>query len=155
MNIAQYPLIAGDTLAGIEGTRIGCLWPPDNFTDWGRDSTNGQSIVIRAQIGNAACILPGDLPAWAESLLVVQGAELRSQLLIAGHHGSRNSNSIAWLAAVSPEMVAISCGRYNSYGHPDPEMLARVSAAGCTNVMRTDQNGTLTLRTNGWGWDSR
>jgi len=152
MCIPQHPLRAGDTLTGIDGARFACLWPIRDFSDWGRDSTNGQSIVLRATIGETSFLLPGDLPSWAESLLVIQKVELKSRLLVAGHHGSKNSSSIEWLAAISPEIIAISCGSHNPYGHPASEMLARAAAVGCTNVLRTDSSGDLTFTTNGWGW---
>lgn len=152
MRIPQKPLRAGDTIMEIDDARIECLWPIRGFSDWGRDSTNGQSIVLRGTVGETSFLLPGDLPSWAESLLVIQEIELKSRLLVAGHHGSKNSSSITWLAAVSPEIVAISSGAHNSYGHPAPEMLARVAAVGCTEVLRTDSLGDLIFQTNGWGW---
>jgi competence protein ComEC len=42
----------------------------------------------------------------------------------------------------------ISCGRGNRFGHPAPEVLGRLEAAGAT-VFRTDRDGQITIETNG------
>jgi len=44
----------------------------------------------------------------------------------------------------------ISVGRHNRYGHPTPEVLARLAAHGVT-VLRTDERGTITFFTDGHG----
>lgn len=46
----------------------------------------------------------------------------------AGHHGSRYSNSEEFLALVSPNYFVISCGKDNRYKHPHSEVLERVKA---------------------------
>ena len=66
------------------------------------------------------------------------------ELLVAGHHGSRYSTGADLLSALTPELVVISVGE-NSYGHPDPSVLERIATAGA-EVLRTDQNGTITVR---------
>jgi competence protein ComEC len=46
-------------------------------------------------------------------------------------------------------MVAIiSAGRDNSFGHPHPDVLARLEAAGA-QVLRTDEMGTIALSSDG------
>ena len=66
-------------------------------------------------------------------------------VLIAGHHGSKYSTCEELLQAVRPEIVCISVGANNSYGHPAPETLERLREFGCT-VYRTDQNGDILIR---------
>ena len=66
-------------------------------------------------------------------------------LLIAGHHGSKNSTSQALLETVLPETVFISVGEHNAYGHPAQDTLDRLTAFGC-EIYRTDLNGTLIFR---------
>jgi competence protein ComEC len=39
----------------------------------------------------------------------------------------------------------VSAGRFNRYGHPDPQILARLEHAGA-RVWRTDRDGTITVR---------
>ena len=43
------------------------------------------------------------------------------------------------------ELALISAGRGNSYGHPAQETLDRLNALG-TDIRRTDQDGTVTVR---------
>jgi competence protein ComEC len=57
----------------------------------------------------------------------------------------RTSTSAAWLEAVDPALLVISCGRGNRYGHPHADVLARAAAAGVP-TLRTDLLGTITLR---------
>ena len=86
-------------------------------------------------------LLTGDAGAAAESELLRGGAEtsvrLSADVLKVGHHGSRGSTTAAFLAAVSPRIALISCGRENRFGHPAPETLAALAAAR-VRVWRTD-----------------
>ena len=59
------------------------------------------------------------------------------------HHGSRYSTSSSLLAETSPKFAVISVGR-NSYGHPAPQTISRLKAAG-TRIYTTQKNGTITL----------
>ena len=66
-------------------------------------------------------------------------------VLIAGHHGSRHSTCVELLEAVQPEIVIISAGAWNPYGHPAEETLDRLEEAGC-DILRTDLSGTVIFR---------
>jgi competence protein ComEC len=96
-------------------------------------------------------MLSGDLPSDKEEYLVGldgTGGSLKSDVLKAGHHGSKNSSSDAWLAAVHPSIVAISAGKGNTYGHPNPEAVARINAEGA-HIMSTIDSGTLDFISDG------
>ena len=67
------------------------------------------------------------------------------EILIAGHHGSRTSTSWELLDETRPEIVIISVGADNRYGHPTWETLERLKLFGC-NVYRTDLEGTIIFR---------
>ncbi len=66
-------------------------------------------------------------------------------ILVAGHHGSRNATSEAFLSLVRPDLVLISCGRNNRYGHPAAAMLKRLKDKSLP-CFRTDQDGAFCLR---------
>ena len=66
-------------------------------------------------------------------------------ILIAGHHGSKNATCEELLQAVRPKLVCISAGWDNPYGHPAPELLQRLEAFGC-QVYRTDLHGDILYR---------
>ena len=66
-------------------------------------------------------------------------------VLKAAHHGSRNGVTPAWLSATRPEVVVISCGLNNQYGHPDSWALQYYEAT-ADHVYRTDWHGEVTIR---------
>jgi competence protein ComEC len=70
------------------------------------------------------------------------------ELLKVGHHGSRTASSEAWLDELAPHEAVISVGRNNHYGHPAPEVVARLLQHGIT-LYRTDMSGTITFSTDG------
>jgi competence protein ComEC len=88
----------------------------------------------------------GDAPAAVEEALVARhGRTLQAEVLKVGHHGSRTSTSGALLEAASPQLALISVGRDNRYGHPSPEVLARLVRRG-VHVLRTDERGSIVIR---------
>jgi len=89
-------------------------------------------------------ILAGDIEALAESDLVASGRDLAADVLKVPHHGSRTSTSAAFLARVSPRLGLIGVGRRNRFGHPAPEVMERLLAAG-VRTFRTDRDGEVAL----------
>lgn len=73
-----------------------------------------------------------------EHRLVKYGNLPDIELLVAGHHGSKYSTSEELLLETKPETAVISTG-YNTYGHPAPETLERLAAAGATSTAPTDR----------------
>lgn len=63
-------------------------------------------------------------------------------VLKAGHHGSKYSNSEEFLNVTTPDYSIISCGEDNNYGHPHNETINRLQAVG-SQIFRTDINGTI------------
>ena len=87
--------------------------------------TNAGSIVARLVYGETAFMLTGDAPqAIEEYLALLDGKELHSNVLKAGHHGSKTSSSELFIGFVSPEYAVFSRGGDNSYGHPHAEVVA-------------------------------
>lgn len=108
-------------------------------------ATNDGSVVMRVVYGATSFMLTGDLPSTMEDYLValdVGDGNLTSTVLKAGHHGSKYSTDDAWLAAVHPTIVAISAGKDNTYGHPNPDTLARIKNEGA-RILSTIDSGTL------------
>ncbi|MFQ9915297.1 MAG: hypothetical protein ACLRWQ_01775 [Flavonifractor plautii] len=59
----------------------------------------------------------GDMDDTVEKRLIAMGRSPISELLVAGHHGSKYATSEELLLATTPELAVISVG-YNTYGHP-------------------------------------
>ena len=68
-------------------------------------------------------LLAGDIERAQEARLVGDGAPLRSDVLLAPHHGSKTSSSAVFLDAVAPRVVLVQAGYRNRFGHPaEPPM---------------------------------
>ena len=93
-------------------------------------SANNNSCVLRIGFSSSAeegaVLLPGDIESAAEKTLVLKyGAQLRSSLLLAPHHGSSTSSSYVFLKNVEPEQVVYASGYRNSFDHPNEKVTAR------------------------------
>lgn len=109
---------------------------------------NNMSIVLRVVMGKNSFLLTGDAEIEEEMDMIKSGYPLQSDVLKAGHHGSKNSSGKDFLRAVSPKTVIVSCGRDNSYGHPSTEALERFSQVGA-EVFRTDRHGSIVIGSDG------
>ena len=114
----------------------------------GLDEPNDHSVVLHLQFGQISFLLPGDIEVPVEQKLVEREMPLRATVLKSPHHGSRTSSSEAFLEAVEPQLVVISVGEDNHFGHPSPEVIERYATYGLP-VLRTDERGTIELITDG------
>jgi competence protein ComEC len=111
--------------------------------------TNTGSIILRLVYGETSFLLSGDAPSSVEDWLVrLDGSALQSDVLKAGHHGSRTSTSESWINTVDPDFVVISAGKDNSYGHPHQEVLERINTSGA-RVISTLGTGTKIFKSDG------
>lgn len=133
-------LRAGDTFV-IDGVRFEVLWPR---ADYSSEELNDTSLVIRVTYGGVSFLFTGDSEAPVHRALI-EGADVRADVLKVPHHGSKTTDP-ALFAAVSPSLAIISVGAGNIFGHPHPDTLAALEGY---QVLRTDQHGTVTVRTNG------
>lgn len=107
--------------------------------------SNENSLCVLFTTEKCDILITGDRSTFGERMLLHNAQLPQVDLLIAGHHGSKYSTGEELLRAVGPEVVIISVGEENSYGHPAQELLDRLAAYGC-RVYRTDQNGTIVFR---------
>ncbi len=119
--------------------------------NWHEDK-NDNSIVLKIKCGNNSVILAGDATSVVEQEMITSGRDLAADVLVAGHHGSNTSTSEAFLTAVNPSVVVLSCSTDNSYGHPAGEVMNRLENHAIP-VLRTDYQGDLTLFSDGEIWN--
>ncbi|MGD9076104.1 MAG: DNA internalization-related competence protein ComEC/Rec2 [Desulfobacteraceae bacterium] len=106
---------------------------------------NNSSLVLKLSYGGKSLLFPGDLERAGEEVVISRaGSLLRSDILLAPHHGSRYSCSKAFLQMVRPQTCIISSGHGNYFGFPHSETLKRLSSAG-SQVLRIDQEGAVQL----------
>lgn len=108
---------------------------------------NNWSIVARLLYKQFELLLTGDIEHQVEQELLAHGVELDSDILKVPHHGSLTSSTLEFLRGIDPEVAIIQTGR-NRYGHPTPEVIARLHAAGAY-VFITERHGTVELLTDG------
>ena len=123
--------------------------PPQPLAGTSADSNNN-SVVLRLEYGDISFLLTGDIEAFAESYLVRQGATLSSSVMTAPHHGSRSSSTPEFIAAVDPQLVLISAGLDNQYGHPHAETLATLAQhVPAERILITSEVGAIQVETDG------
>ncbi|MBR2806346.1 MAG: MBL fold metallo-hydrolase [Oscillospiraceae bacterium] len=108
----------------------------DHYTE------NDNSIVVKVSNGSSSFLFTGDAEREAEKEMLASGEDLRSTVLIVGHHGSSSSTSEPFFVSVLPEYAVISCSSDNSYGHPSKAVIDILRRYG-TKVYRTDEHGTV------------
>ncbi|MET0026529.1 MAG: DNA internalization-related competence protein ComEC/Rec2 [Candidatus Thiodiazotropha sp.] len=110
----------------------------DRFSD-----SNNRSCVLQIETGEQRVLLPGDIETPAELRLVQRHADkLASQILIAPHHGSAGSSSMALVNVVKPEWVLFSVGYRNPYDFPKAEVVERWRSQGAA-VLNTAESGAI------------
>ena len=139
-------------VTGKKGDELHCglvsfsiLWPEKNAT--GKD-VNEEAMVMELSFGEFQMLFTGDIGADTEKKLLASGILKDVDCLKVGHHGSRYSTTEAFLEKIKPELAIISCSSTNTYGHPSPETVERLEAAG-SQVEYTMKNGAITVETDG------
>lgn len=116
------------------------LWPATEYT-----SSNESSMCVLCQVDNCDILITGDRLHSGERALLEDHELPDLEILVLGHHGSKNATSLELLKATMPDAAVISVGQDNRYGHPSPETLNRLLLFGCY-IYRTDQMGTVIFK---------
>jgi len=114
------------------------IYPP-----MGSGDQNERGLAILA-LGGVSALITGDMNSQIERSLLRSIDLPKVDLLVVGHHGSKNSTSDELLAAIAPDIAVISVG-YNTFGHPASETLERLRNHSVT-IYRTDEAGNVTIR---------
>lgn len=137
----------------INGVRFQVLYPPRDFLDrktqdrW--RTPNNNSLVLKVTFDKVSFLLPGDIEAEAENeLTALAGRTLKSNVLLAPHHGSKSSSTPGFLNFVDPDIAVISAGWKNLFGFPHHTIQKRYESMGY-QIFRTDQGGAITITTDG------
>lgn len=121
---------------------------PDRMTG----ETNQDCIVLLLRIGKVQILFTGDLEKEGEEMFteaytgspLFSSPEDTENILVVGHHGSRNASSDAFLSLTRPDLAVISCGKNNRYGHPSRQVLGRLRKRHIPYI-RTDRTGAFTM----------
>ncbi|TXD68011.1 MBL fold metallo-hydrolase [Mitsuaria sp. TWR114] len=152
-----------------DGVRFEVLWPleaPAPRENAAGAKRNGASCVLRVDAAGRRLLLTGDIESPQEAQLLrlateagvgtepeteteAKAEDLRVEVLVVPHHGSRTSSSTAFVQATAPRVAALQSGHLNRFGHPRPEVVARYLAAGAT-VLNTVDCGAWQWRSDRW-----
>lgn len=134
-------LIASDRTINLGGVKLRLLPPPPGMP---KTDQNLNSVGLLIEFGKFRSLMTGDsetaeTAAWLKKYPASTLGPVDVYKSI--HHGARNGDNAAWLAAVRPKNVVIGVGA-NNYGHPTSEAIALYAKANA-NIFRTDLNGTV------------
>jgi len=145
-NIQWIELFKGEKLVfgDLTGT---VLNPPKIVTKWNPEidvwDDNRWSIVIRWEYDNHSFLSTGDATITSEAIQLETCKNLKSDILKAGHHGSKTSSSEKYINAVNPILTIINVGQ-NSIGLPSEKIIKRYDDKKIP-IFRTDKCGAIKL----------
>jgi competence protein ComEC len=112
-----------------DGVDFEVLHPPARDYETLQKS-NAMSCVVRISNGATTALLAGDIELAQEQRMVASGLNLRADVLLMPHHGSKTSSSAPFLDAVQPTLALAQSGYRNRFGHPAPPVLERYRERG-------------------------
>ncbi len=118
------------------------LWPPSRGVEPGNPASI--ALLVAPRDGCDACLsalLLGDLDEASQQRMAGATRLPRVDVLKVAHHGSADFNAELYAAAAA-SVGLIGVGADNAYGHPTPDALDALAAAG-TAVFRTDVDGLM------------
>lgn len=149
-NIPVQIVKKGDKIQFDKYVYVDIIYPTKNlkFND-----INNNSIVCKLVYRKFSVLFTGDIEkeAEAEILSLYKNTNiLNSNILKAGHHGSKTSSTKEFLEAVKPKIVLIGVGANNTFGHPSEEVIKNLEKCGA-QIYRTDFNGEIIIKVNDKG----
>ncbi len=140
--VSQYILLEGSSLKIGQDFLLN-FFNPDKV-DKGLQAKNKNSIVARLDYKQNSFLFTGDADYDAEADMIFDKENIDDiDWLKVGHHGSQTSTSDFFLARVKAKNAIISVGK-NSYGHPNSEVLEKLTKTGA-RIFRTDKMGTVSI----------
>ncbi len=119
------------------------------------EKENNQSCVLMVKSEFGTILLPGDIEREAEyQLLEAYPEQLRADILVAPHHGSKTSSTEAFIKAVQPEFVLYPTGYRNRYRFPYHKVVKQYAVAGASQF-ETARHGAIIFKLDANGGKSR
>ena len=126
-----------------EGVRFTMLHPEATAYEQKVRKANNMSCVLRIEKSTGSVLLTSDIEAVDEQALLRRSPLLlRSDVLLAPHHGSRTSSTPDFIAAVGAREVIFPVGYRNRFNHPRPDVVERYVGS---RLWRTDLDGEIRI----------
>lgn len=123
-----------------------CIFPPSEKFKNVKDD-NDLSLAVYFNCDDLTVFGAGDASAAREQDLSKANFFKSARILKVSHHGSESSSDSLFLNRLAADIAVISVGLNNSYGHPQKDLINRLSNLGLF-VWRTDQQGFIRFFTN-------
>jgi beta-lactamase superfamily II metal-dependent hydrolase len=94
----------GDHLDLEDGMSLDVLWPPRDCDM----NSNNCGLVLKLKYGDRTVLFPADIQEPPERELLKNPAQLKSDVLVAPHHGSAELTTGDFICAVDPQMIVAS-----------------------------------------------
>ncbi|PIN87174.1 hypothetical protein COV19_01120 [Candidatus Woesearchaeota archaeon CG10_big_fil_rev_8_21_14_0_10_44_13] len=144
-----FTVVKEDTTINLdEAMEIEMIVP---YVDGYMNQTNDNSLVVKMTYGSVSMLLMGDCTLECEKKIM--GHDLKADVILLGHSGGNDTTSQELLDNVKPRLAIISTGPYHE-GYPSADVLTRL-AANNIEVLRTDMNGTIIVKSDGKSFTAR
>ncbi|TFW32790.1 DNA internalization-related competence protein ComEC/Rec2 [Massilia horti] len=128
-----------------DGVDFEMLQPSMASYDNPRLKSNARGCTLRVAGTRRVMLLAADIEKAQEAQLVLTARDkLKADVLLAPHHGSGTSSTLAFLQAVQPSLAVFQVGYRNRYHHPKKQVYERYGALGISRL-RTDESGAVML----------
>ncbi|MDB1123571.1 DNA internalization-related competence protein ComEC/Rec2 [Vibrio algarum] len=145
--ISGYSPCVDKTMLNWNGLTLSAVWPPKLV----KRAYNPHSCVIRVTDGVSSILLTGDIEAIGELLLAKKGDEIRSDILLVPHHGSRSSSTDYFLNAVDPKVAIASVAKGNQWDLPS-EIVVNKYMTRNIKWLDTGSDGQISIDFSRNGW---
>ena len=116
---------------------------------------NHASLVFVLHMNGCRVLFTGDTDEAAEQKILLHieertdggGLPLLNEpidVMKVAHHGSKTSTSVRWMDAWQPRVAIISAGVNNRYGHPHPDVVARLEQYRSV-IYQTNRHGEIQM----------
>ena len=123
------------------GAKLQILWPPLNC----RMDSNDCGMVMKLLYAGKSILFTADIQVAPELELLKHPEALKSDVLIAPHHGSAETSTLAFLRAINPKFIICSNGVQGVDGTLTQKQMTFDRIAKSWPVYRTSDNGAIDL----------
>jgi competence protein ComEC len=148
----------GDTVAGLSGVHIECIWPPRTLqapSPLPDSLKNRLSLCFLVRYHGNSVVITSDIDTTTERAIADNyGFRIASDIIVVPHHGSAGSVDEVFYGYVNPTAAVISCGSNNPYGFPAKKVLDLLYQMKVETLV-TSAMGAFTAVGNGYYWTFR
>ena len=144
-------IYAGQTVMLGRDAAVEVLWPEQHsdgeYEKMAADEEdeNAMSLIMKVNVKGRSVLATGDVDAdCLDELARKYSSGLKADILKVAHHGSKYSDSDAFMEASLPEYAVIQVGK-NNFGHPDKGIVEKFRQQGII-VYRNDTDGAVAFK---------